>query len=554
MDRRAPRKPAPTGAKSRAASLPVNGRNANGRGPDRERDRAERTERPLNARFASSRLDTDPPVPEEEPVPSVAPEPRAFRVAARSDEPDLRSALRILRRRLPVIGLVTALLVALGGFVAVTGSTSYEATAELLLRRPSAVVSTGADSGDPDRVIRNEVRFIESQVTRDLVESRLGHEGDVSVSSEDGDDLVTITATSEDAEDAAAVANAYAQAYLDLRTGDLQAEADALRAQIDAINERLQENIPTDNVAALVEKRAGLEGELLQLEPLLAGVGDGPRVVTRAEVPESPASRGLLGNLIATAVIGALLGCVVAVAIEVLSRRVHDEIELERVSGVATLTTLDQRHRRRRRRHTTDASDRALRLLLFPVGSRAWPTVVAITSVARDNSAARVAAGLGRACAAAGQRVLLVGADLHGSRLGREVGVSGDVGFANVLGAGVPLDEAVHSVPNHHGLSVVVAGTPNGDDLLATPRATITMQRARSRGEVVLVEAAPVEDGGDGLTVAAHADATVLLVPSGTKEVVVERAVRNLERAGASLRGTVLVVRRHARRPWAWFR
>jgi Mrp family chromosome partitioning ATPase len=528
----------------------ASGRNGNGRDTTERANERAGSGRSTNGRSSNGVEDH---VSQEDMVTADAvASPRAFRVARPQVEPDLRSALRVLRRRRNVIILTALVLIDLGAALALLKPAQYEATAQLLLRRPSAVVTVDDGGSDPDRVIRNEVRFIESQVTRDLVESRVGEDGDIEVTAQEGDDLISITATADNGADAATVANAYAQAYLDLRTSDLQAEADALRAQIDAINERLQENIPTDNVAALVEKRAGLEGELLEVEPLLSGVGSGPRIVTQAEEPESQASRGLVSNVIATAVIGVLLGCVLAVLIEVLSRRVYDEIELERVSGVATLTSLDLR-RRRNHSHTTAASDRALRLLLFPVNGVGWPTIVAVTSLTRDGSTARVTAGLGRACAASGQRVLLVGADMQSSALDREVGVTDDIGLANVLGAGVPLDEAVHSVPQHHGLSVVLAGTPNGDDLLATPRATITLQRARGRGEVVLVEAAPVEEGGDGLTVAAQADTTVLLVPYGAKQATVERAVSNLERAGAALRGTVLV-RRRSRKPWKRFR
>jgi Mrp family chromosome partitioning ATPase len=516
MDRRAPRKPAAPGTKTRTPST-------------------------ASALARSNGYPTTTDVEVEPPAPSP---PREVRVATAPEEPDLRSALRVLNRRRSVILATIVFFVAMGSVVTMSRPSTYQATAELLLRRPSAVISAADDAGDPDRVIRNEIRFIESQVTRDLVLERLGHAGTVTVTGSEGDDLLTIVAESDDPEEAATLANAYAQAYLDLRAEDLQAEADALRAQIAGIDQRLAQANPADNVAALTEKRAGLESALLDIEPLITGVGSGPRLVTSAVVPAAETSRGLLANVIATAIIGALLGCVVAVAIEVLSRRVHDETDLERVTAVPTLTTLDVRKRRSRAAHA-EIAHRALRSVLFPPNDGNWPKVIAITSLGHGNATARIVAGLGASCAKAGHRVLLVGADLHHSRLDAAVGVSDVLGLATVLGDGVPLDKAVRAVPDSIGISVVVAGDrghDSEDDLLASPRASTILQHMRNRGELVLIEAAPVEEGGDGLTVASQADATVLIVRGGTKQAVVDRAVRQLERAGAKLHGTVLVL------------
>jgi Mrp family chromosome partitioning ATPase len=484
-----------------------------------------------NAQASSFDVDVEPPAP---------PAQREVRIATAPEEPDLRSALRVLGRRKKTILATVVLFLTLGVFVTMSRPAKYEATAELLLRRPSATLSSAGDTGDPDRMIRNEIRFIESQVTRDRVRELTGQVGDVTVIGQDGDDLLSITAESEDAATAATLANAYAQAYLDMRAADLQSEADALQSQIADIDQRLATSAPTDNVAALVERRAALENDLLDVEPLLAGVGGGPQLVTQAEVPTEQSSRGLFENVVATAILGALLGCVIAVAIEVLSRRVHDERDLERVTAVPTLTTLDVRMRRTRAAHA-EIAHRALRSVLFPPNDDNWPKVVAVTSLGHGNATARIVAGLGATCANAGHRVLLVGADLAHSRLDAAVGVTDDMGLSTVLADGVPLEKAVRAVPDSQGLSVVVAGVRTGEDLLATPRASTILQYMRNRGELVLVEAAPVEEGGEGLTVAAHADATVLIVRGGTKQAVVERAVRQLERAGARLQGTVLV-------------
>jgi Mrp family chromosome partitioning ATPase len=503
MDRRAPRKPAAPGTKTRTPSTASALARSNGYP-------------------TTTDVELDPPAPSP---------PREVRVATAPEEPDLRSALRVLNRRRNVILATIVFFVAMGSVVTMSRPSTYEATAELLLRRPSAVISAADDAGDPDRVIRNEIRFIESQVTRDLVLERLGHAGTVTVTGSEGDDLLTIVAESDDPEEAATLANAYAQAYLDLRAEDLQAEADALRAQIAGIDQRLAQANPADNVAALTEKRAGLESALLDIEPLITGVGSGPRLVTRAVAPAAETSRGLLANVIAT-------------AIEVLSRRVHDETDLERVTAVPTLTTLDVRKRRSRAAHA-EIAHRALRSVLFPPNDGNWPKVIAVTSLGHGNATARIVAGLGASCAKAGHRVLLVGADLHHSRLDAAVGVSDVLGLATVLGDGVPLEKAVRAVPDSIGISVVVAGDrghDSEDDLLATPRASTILQHMRNRGELVLIEAAPVEEGGDGLTVASQADATVLIVRGGTKQAVVDRAVRQLERAGAKLHGTVLVL------------
>ena len=291
----------------------------------------------------------------------------------------------------------------------------------------------------------------------------------------------------------------------------------------------------------LADQRAEVQSTLLAAEARLAGAGDRPRLVTPAEPPTKAPFRGLVRNVLVTLVIGVVLGCVLAAIVELLDRRLHDEGDVERVSGLATLATVDLGRSGGASPTTASESCRALHFWLFPPSGEGWPRVVAVVPVAGDGAAAEIVVGLGRTCASAARRVLLVALDLRGSRLHRVLGVSNDVGLASVLGAGVPLDEAVQSAPGHEGLSVIVAGPPSGADLFAACPVNDLLERLRGSFDVVILEAPPAVGGADSLTIASVADATVLAVCEGTKTDAVREAVTKLERGGAAVRGTVFV-------------
>ena len=82
-----------------------------------------------------------------------------------SDETDVSHVLRMLRRRKAVVLGTTTFMVVLAVLVTLLRSAQYEATAEVLLRRPIAVTGGVADATDPERAIQDEIRFIESDVT-----------------------------------------------------------------------------------------------------------------------------------------------------------------------------------------------------------------------------------------------------------------------------------------------------------------------------------------------------------------------------------------------------
>jgi Mrp family chromosome partitioning ATPase len=121
--------------------------------------------------------------------------------------------------------------------------------------------------------------------------------------------------------------------------------------------------------------------------------------------------------------------------------------------------------------------------------------------------------------------------------------------LAQVLDEGVSIDDVIQPVADHRQLSTITAGDPTYDgDLLATSRAAVAFQRLRNRGEVVIVETSVIDEGSDGLVVAAMCDAAVLIVPVGARLAAVERGVRELDLAGARLSGTILVKRRRSSR------
>ncbi|MGI8856654.1 MAG: CpsD/CapB family tyrosine-protein kinase [Thermomicrobiales bacterium] len=165
-----------------------------------------------------------------------------------------------------------------------------------------------------------------------------------------------------------------------------------------------------------------------------------------------------------------------------------------------------------------------------------------------DHSA--VAGNLGVACAMAGERVIIVDADLRGTP--NAGSLSALFGHANategiataVLGPDedhkvlLPLVET--GVPNLLLLPAGGRGT-NPADLLGADSFGALLAALRAQADVVLIDAPPVADVADSRAIAARVDGVLLLVAQGkTRRPQAQRALAALEQVGATVLGVVM--------------
>jgi succinoglycan biosynthesis transport protein ExoP len=169
--------------------------------------------------------------------------------------------------------------------------------------------------------------------------------------------------------------------------------------------------------------------------------------------------------------------------------------------------------------------------------------MVQITSPSAQEGKTTTLANLGVALARAGQRVILVCADLRRPRLHEFFDLSSATGFTSVLLGKVPLTAALQRVPQQNRLALLASGPlpPNPSELLASRRTLDVLESLRSEADVVLIDSPPVLPVTDALVLSDRVDATLLVCVSGaTTRKDAARAVELLSQVDAPLVGTVL--------------
>ncbi len=154
-----------------------------------------------------------------------------------------------------------------------------------------------------------------------------------------------------------------------------------------------------------------------------------------------------------------------------------------------------------------------------------------------DHSVSQVVGRLGRVCAAAGERCLVIVAT---SSAGNE---AGSTALTDWLTGGEE-DVAPWPATSPTDLLRVVPLSPaaDGRDVMRGPRWDRALAQARTTYDVILIAARPVAVSADAMALARHVDGTVLLVAMGrTGGSALVQARAAIQAAGGAVLGTVLV-------------
>ena len=169
-------------------------------------------------------------------------------------------------------------------------------------------------------------------------------------------------------------------------------------------------------------------------------------------------------------------------------------------------------------------------------------TCIEVTSSRAGEGKSVTTANLAVALAQAGQRVIVVDADLRGPSLHKLFGLPNEVGFTSVL-LGQPLIEALQPVPHVSNLAVLTSGpslrTRRRSSL--SDRCREVLRALRTEAAVVLIDTPPLLAVTDPAVLAGLVDAVVLLsrIRVSTRRQV-RRSVQLMSQMGAPLVGAVL--------------
>ncbi len=144
----------------------------------------------------------------------------------------------------------------------------------------------------------------------------------------------------------------------------------------------------------------------------------------------------------------------------------------------------------------------------------------------------------------AGQRVILVEADLRRPKVASYLGIEGAVGLTNVLVGQVALDDVLQPWGDGR-LAVLPSGTipPNPSELLGSNPMSDLVAELRRRFDLVVIDTPPLLPVTDAAVASRHADGAVVVVRYGkTSRHHLTSALRSLEAVNARLLGTVLAM------------
>ncbi|WP_106089098.1 GumC family protein [Enhygromyxa salina] len=295
------------------------------------------------------------------------------------------------------------------------------------------------------------------------------------------------------------------------------------------------------------------------------------RILDPATTPREPVRPRVLLCAAASVVVGLLLGCVLAVSVDLRDHTVRDLRDAERaVAGwdIAVLGQLPklgpdpaigpanlraQRLRRDLQTHLLPQSlmaERARKVraaIGFGLGKVRCP-VLLVTSPASSEGKSSTALNLALSWCQAGKRVVLIDADMRRPRL-HEVFPAGvdaqNVGLASVLQGGCELEDAIEQGPDGAPelLAVLRCGpvpeTPS--ELLDTHAFRRTLAKLRESFDLVIFDSPPVLPVVDALLVARQVDGVVLVARAGaTSEHEVQQSLGLLRQRDTNLLGLVL--------------
>jgi len=297
------------------------------------------------------------------------------------------------------------------------------------------------------------------------------------------------------------------------------------------------------------------------------------RLAEEAVAPSVPAHPRVGRNLALGVLAGLVLAVVAGLGAHQMDRTLKSAEELERLLGLASLTTVRNlkysglRLPDGRRAppalvsHAAPASAEAesfryLRTALLYAGSGGMPQVLMLTSARPSEGKTTVTINTVTVLAQ-GARVLLIDGDLRRPSCHSVLGVPGHPGLADLLQRGdlnnAALDAIIHPSPIPN-VDFLPAGKWSGTipDLLNSPRLPEVLALLRGRYATIVVDSAPLAGVSDGLVLARHVDGVVLVVEAGsTPRDLARRVLTQLRGMQARVLGAVVNAHKLGRLDWS---
>ncbi len=520
----------------------------------------------------------------EERVPAGRPEPSLLAASERdADSVDVRYYLGVLRsRKWSVVSITVALVVIVVG-LSLLQTPIYTATAKVLVQPlpsgPSSTTLIPVDVGTESQIVASQpvAKKVRSSTASGMSLKELLSGLDVQGATPatgtvtSGAQLLQVDYSSPSPSRAANMADAFAKAYIDYRTQQtlgatqqakrsVQQQLSSASGQLDQLDKRLdaaraagdsglvstlesQRNI-------LIARMGVLQQRLDDLQPTPAQRTGGAQLIQPAQVPTSPSSPDYVRNALLALVVGLVLGIGFAFLRQRLDDRFYDHTTLEASLGAPVLALVPRFEKTGRWRalalelpHSpAGEAYRSLRTNLLYLAQQRGYKIVVVTSPGIGEGKTTTVVNLGVVMAQAGLRVILVSADLRRPKLEAYLSPGTGPGLSGVLKGDAELSKAIVA-PGIMNLRLLPCGSvpSNPAELLTSPRLAEILRVLAANADVVLVDSPPATSVADAGILAAHADATLLVVDADTtRRSAALHAQRSIDRAGGRVIGAVM--------------
>ncbi len=446
------------------------------------------------------------------------------------EQAGLRLYVEVLRERIWIVVIAVLITLAAAGAYLLTADKVYEATADLLITPvPSedpvlARLGLFRASNDPTRDVETAAVLATSIDVAEQARAELGVDDsarslqrDVTAEPVASSNLVSITASSSTPEEAADLANAFANGMITDRT-------EALQAQIDKILPQLEDRVQAGGTGGSPDVE--LEAQIVQLEVLRAGSDPTVRVETEAVPPISAASPRPMLTVVGALFAGLVLGIAGAFAAQTLDPRLRREEQLRSRYQLPILARVPRDVARKDRPLGPNA--------ISPPTKEAYRTLRANISAARRNPAesqsvlitgsapaegkTSTALNLAASLALAGDRVILIEADLRRPVIAQALGLTVDRGVVGTLLGDVSIDDAlITTTPFGPNLQLLLADYAGAgmSELYSLHTAQRLLGDAKARADYVIVDSPPLTAVVDTLPLARTVDAVLVVTRIG---------------------------------------
>lgn len=345
--------------------------------------------------------------------------------------------------------------------------------------------------------------------------------------------------------------------------GDLEGRKGGFQGQVKKLPDAQQELLKlTRELQVSNEIYTGMLNQAQQLDVARAGTVGNVRIIDPAAVdqtmPVKP--RKTLVVLIGT-MLGGLLSVGLVMLRQMLNRGVEDPSQIEEVglpvyasipvSPVQANDSVRGHGRGDGKVHVLAINDpadlaveaiRSLRTSLHFARLEAKNNVVLISGSSPNAGKTFVSANLATVVAQAGQKVLIIDADMRKGTLHKAYGVPQSPGLSNVLVGKVPAAQAIRTLPGLDKLNFMTRGDvpPNPSELLMHENFTRLLEQVEKDYDLVIIDTPPILAVTDAAVIAHHAGTSLLVARFGLnqpKELAL--AKKRFEQNNVKLKGAV---------------